>query len=446
MVVVSRAPDRPLELPALIVDDTVAALGQLAGAYRDELGRAGVKVIAVAGSNGKTTTRHLIHVLLSARWRGSQSPKSFNNHIGVPLTLLAAGIDDDFVVVEIGTNHPGEVAALGAVVRPDAAVITSIGHEHMAYFATLEAVAAEEASLLKFVRPDGVAVTPGRWQNLHVGGLDAEHLEQLPPGVVSIRTGDDDDCHITAQMNHADEQQHAAAPAQVFDVTMKLPGDASHAAPNRSLCITWPLVGRHNIANAAAAIAVARWFGADDAAVARALRDVRPLDGRMQLQRIGVGEHSLWLIHDAYNANFDSTINAIDTLATICPPQGKVARRVMIFGDMLELGEQSPDLHAKVGLAILKHCPGRSKPQHTGAGIDLVILIGPLSSEHTGQTLQADLPADRLAVFSEWSDALATGVAAMLRPGDLVLIKASRGMGFERLIPAIEAAMSYDES
>jgi len=144
----------------LQVQDTYATLRQLGRAYRGWLAAHNVTVIAVTGSNGKTTTRHLIHAACSAKLSGTQSPKSFNNHIGVPLTLLAASVEDDFVVVEIGTNHPGEVAALGELVRPDAAVITSVGEEHMAFFGTLEAVAVEEASIGRFVRPGGFVVTP----------------------------------------------------------------------------------------------------------------------------------------------------------------------------------------------------------------------------------------------------------------------------------------------
>ncbi len=130
----------------------------MAGAYRDHLRDRGCKVIAVAGSNGKTTTRHLIHSLLSASLRGSQSPKSFNNHIGVPLTLLAGGEADDFVVVEVGTNHPGEIDALGAIIRPDAAVVTSIGREHIEFFKSLEGVAAEEARIFSHVPAGGLLV------------------------------------------------------------------------------------------------------------------------------------------------------------------------------------------------------------------------------------------------------------------------------------------------
>ncbi|MFW6336395.1 MAG: UDP-N-acetylmuramoyl-tripeptide--D-alanyl-D-alanine ligase [Phycisphaeraceae bacterium] len=147
--------------PVLLVDDAVAALQRWASAWREELARAGCRVIAVAGSNGKTTTRQLIHrVLTHAGLEGSQSPRSFNNHLGVPLSLLAASPNHAFVVIEIGTNHPGEVAALAKLVRPDAAVVVSLGREHLEHFGGVEAVEREELSLLDFVRKGGPSWTP----------------------------------------------------------------------------------------------------------------------------------------------------------------------------------------------------------------------------------------------------------------------------------------------
>lgn len=147
--------------PVLLVDDAVTAMQSWASAWRDELARAGCRVIAVAGSNGKTTTRSLIHrVLTHAGLEGTQSPKSFNNHLGVPLTILAASASDAFVVVEIGTNHPGEVGALASLVRPDAAVVVSLGREHLEHFGSVEAVEREELSLLEHVRAGGPSWTP----------------------------------------------------------------------------------------------------------------------------------------------------------------------------------------------------------------------------------------------------------------------------------------------
>ena len=168
LAIVSAEPATSHQPPAplLQVDDTIQALQDLARAYRAELKAGGCKVIGIAGSNGKTTTRHLIHhVLTHAGLKGTQSPKSFNNHLGVPLTLLSALPGDDFVACEIGTNHPGEIDFLSAIARPDIAVITSIGEEHLEFFGDLENVAQEELSIIPHVMPSG---NPGSMQQLRI--------------------------------------------------------------------------------------------------------------------------------------------------------------------------------------------------------------------------------------------------------------------------------------
>ena len=341
------------ENPLLLVDSTVAALQDLASAYRDELARHGCRVIAVCGSNGKTTTRHLIyHVLINCNFRGTQSPKSFNNHLGVPLTLLSADPADDFVVCEMGTNHPGEIAALSEIVWPDAAVVTSIGAEHLEAFKTIEGVAREESAVLPFVRRDGLVVTPAE--------------------------------AAAAMMPHYDVRE---------GVTL-LPVKDTASVPARL-----PFPGEHNRMNAALALAVARWLGADGERAAGALASARPVPGRMQVRRLGGG---VTLIDDTYNANPDSVAAALRTLARFD------GRRVAVLGEMRELGAASAAAHAEAAAAAR-------------AAADEVVLIG----EAFGG--------------EPWSDAVPAAVVEMLRPGDVVLLKASRGPRLERIIPAIEA-------
>lgn len=331
----------------LLVPDTLAALQRLAAACRDHLAAGRCRVIAIGGSNGKTTTRHLIHHVLSRAGRtGTQSPKSFNNHIGVPLTLLAARPEHDFVAVEIGTNHPGEIDALAAIVRPDLAVITSIGEEHLEHFGDLAAVAREEASLLRHVRDGGAAF-------IGIEGWPDEFEYPLPLGVDLVLFDADD------------------------------PPAASVALP-----------GLHNRSNAAAAAAVARRLGVDDGTIAAALADVEPVEGRSQVLTLPDGTT---ILNDSYNANPTSMRAALDLLAGYAP-----ARRVAILGDMLELGDASAAAH-------------RAIAQHARACADVVVLVG----ERFGG------PA--------WSDAL----VEVVRPGDVVLVKASRGMKLERAVAAL---------
>ncbi|MCC6680046.1 MAG: UDP-N-acetylmuramoyl-tripeptide--D-alanyl-D-alanine ligase [Phycisphaeraceae bacterium] len=349
--IVARALDWPLKrpvrspeaIPMLLVEDTVKALQLLASAWRKELAAGGCKVIAVTGSNGKTTTRHLIHYLLSARFHGTQSPKSFNNHLGVPLTLLAARADDDFVVAEVGTNHPGEIAPLAEILRPDAAVITTIGLAHIGNFGTRSAIEKEKRSLYDHVAPGGLKVQPD-------------------------------------------------------------------LQPDDALVGRLPLPGAHMRRNAQAAAVVAQWMGLDDVLIAQRLADLpgAPLEGRWQTMRLG----RVTVIHDAYNANPDSAIAAIDLLVI-----QKASRRVLVLGDMRELGEHSAAAHRRVGAHYRKLRESQ----------DLLIAIGTdarlAGGEHTFDAEAADMP---------------TRVAELLREGDLVLLKGSRAMRLERLIPAIE--------
>ena len=393
---------RPSSL--LLVPDPLAALHRLASAWRDELGHCNTTVIAVAGSNGKTTTRHLIHhVLTCGGLRGTQSPKSFNNHIGVPLTLLASGISgvgcrvsgqgkddvtpehsphptphtpaDDFVVVEVGTNHPGEIAALGAIVRPDIAVITSIGAEHLEFFGDLAGVAREEASLLACVRDGGVAFVPrhGDWP---------EDFEFPVPVGVGL-----------AQFLWQDAVAEAVA-----------------------------LPGVHNLSNAAAAAAVARTLGLTDEVIRRGLATVAAVEGRSEVIELG---QRVTLLNDSYNANPSSMLAALAMLGEVAGHR----RRVMVLGDMLELGDESPRAHADVVTqAVL------------GGGV--VILIGErmtaFDARQTPALREGTMP-DGVHLFRTLDASATAAIVELLRPGDAVLLKASRGMRLERLIPAIEA-------
>ncbi|MEO1235272.1 MAG: UDP-N-acetylmuramoyl-tripeptide--D-alanyl-D-alanine ligase [Planctomycetota bacterium] len=351
-----ESPNPSIARLQLVVDNTVTALQDLASAFRDELARGGCRVIAVCGSNGKTTTRHLLHyVLTGCGLRGTQSPKSFNNHLGVPLTLLAADPSHDFVACEVGTNHPGEIASLGDIVWPDAAIVTSIGREHLEFFGDLEGVAREEASILPFVRRGGLAVTTPEAAALMMPHYDvAEGVTVLPvtgaPGV----------------------------PAE------------------------FPLPGRHNRMNAALVAAVGRWMGIDDDRIAAAWAGVGPPPGRLREIALGQG---VTLLDDTYNANPDSVRVALDTLAERL--MGGSGRRVAVLGEMRELGDASAEAHAETA----------TRAEQSADRVEFV-----------GDAFGAE----------PWSDAWARQVVDRLEPGDTVLLKASRGVRLERLIPLIE--------
>ena len=353
--------------PTLRVEDPVAALQDLAAAWRDVLAKAGCKVIAVGGSNGKTTTRSLLHhTLTAAGLTGTQSPKSFNNHLGVPLTLLAARPQHDFVACEIGTNHPGEVEALAGIAWPDAAVITSIGREHLEHFGTLDGVAHEEAQLMRFVRPGGVVVTPA---------------------------------------------PAAAAMTPFYDVkeNVALLSVTDDAGVPEDL----PLEGAHNRMNAALVLGVTRWLNLEPAAAAAALSTAPPVPGRMERLSFGTGHSAVTVLHDAYNANPDSARAALQHLAR------QPGRTVAVLGDMRELGHHAPAAHDE----ILQHARELE--------VSTVLAVGPLTAA------AADGTAAEAWETAEEAAAEAGGVTDHLQPGDTVLLKASRGVGLEALLPAI---------
>ncbi len=423
----------------LLVDDTLDALQAMAKAYRDVLAEAGCTVISISGSNGKTTTRNLVHAVLATRFAGSQSPKSFNNHIGVPLTLLAARPEDDFVVVEVGTNHPGEVDALGEIVRPDVAVITSLGREHLEYLGDIDGVAEEEAAILKYVRAKGLVVHFGSWHSLPIGPLPMRFLDMLPVDVADVRLGQDDNCHLSARFPH--NQVHLPQYFEVFTQNECRQIAPAEAPPLEAKLY---LMGAHNVANALAAVAVGRWLGVSEKELVDGLAEVRPVPGRMEPRRIGTPDSGVVLIDDAYNANPESAIQAAATLASCQRTEPNPPRRVLVMGDMFELGEQAAALHRQVGQQVATFNASGAAPD--AAAIHLVMLIGETSCQYTAGPLLEHWPISRVLRFDQWTDELPETIADLLEPGDIVLLKASRGMRLERLIPAIEQRFGHPSS
>ncbi len=374
----------------LRVLDTRRALLRLAAAYRQTLER--TRVIGVTGSNGKTTTKGLIHAVLSRAMRGSASPRSFNNDIGVPLTILAADRADRYLICEIGTNAPGEVAALARVVEPDIGVVTCIGREHLERLGNLETICAEESSQLDFLRPGGLGVV----------NADSPLLVQLARakaaarGVPVLTFGVSTDADV-----------------RVTDIACDGAG-LSFRVHGRG-AYRLPLLGRHNAVNAGAAIAVGLRLGVAENEIAAGLESIRPAPMRLESRTIG----AIRVINDAYNANPDSMRAALETLGGIEAPAG--GRRIAILGDMLELGEHTESAHAEVVERL-----------GTPAGPDLAILVGPNMRRAAGEG------SARIAVFDGADGAGSGAIARLLCDGDVVLLKGSRRMGLERVVEALE--------
>ncbi|MBU0718647.1 MAG: UDP-N-acetylmuramoyl-tripeptide--D-alanyl-D-alanine ligase, partial [Planctomycetes bacterium] len=244
----------------LRVDDSVAALGRFAAYYRQEIMPRSTAVVAITGSNGKTTTKSMIDCVLAPSYPGRSAPKSFNNSIGVPLTLLSGEADDRYLIMEIGTNSRGEVAALAAIGSPDVAVITSIGEAHLEGLGDVRAVAAEKTSLLDYLRPQALAVV----------NTDRPEVRPLLRRGVSMRLltfG----CHPRAEL-------------RISEVDATIRGTRFLLGGKYRVELTMP--GAHHTANAAAAFAVGRWFGLDPAEIVDRLRAFRPAEGRTQLAEV----------------------------------------------------------------------------------------------------------------------------------------------------------------
>jgi UDP-N-acetylmuramoyl-tripeptide--D-alanyl-D-alanine ligase len=368
---------------AIGVMDTTRALGDLAWRNRQI---AGADLVAITGSNGKTTVKEMVHHILSQRLTGRCSPRSYNNHIGVPLTLLGAEPGDDYIVCEVGANAPGEIANLGRIAQPDVAVVTSVSASHLEGFQTVQRVAAEKASLLGALRPGGMAVV-----------FRDNELLRKSVGAYETRV-----------------VWFGESEGSVLRLTGREPqGHSQQVQLNDRLTFTLPLAGKHNAMNALAAIAVAQRFGVQPEESSAALADFEGI--AMRLEWIDAGDRQI--INDAYNANPASMAAAGDVLS------GCTGRRVLIAGDMLELGADAEELHRQTGRQL------------AGEGLELIVGVGPLGALIAEAAAQAGNRTEAIADVDQALDR----ACEIVGPGDVVLVKGSRGMRMERLVERLVA-------
>ncbi|NLX14454.1 MAG: UDP-N-acetylmuramoyl-tripeptide--D-alanyl-D-alanine ligase [Phycisphaerales bacterium] len=391
-------PSRPAFL--IRVDDTVKALGRLARYYRRSVLAGSVTVVAVTGSNGKTTTKSMIAHILAGRWTGKASLKSFNNAIGVPLTLLSSDAKDKFVICEVGTNHLGEIAELAYLVEPEVAVITGVSEAHLAGLGSLENIAGEKLSLLRFLRGEGCGIVNADQEVIRDTIHRDRELSQQK--LVYFGCWPEADLRLTALRVEQMDTGVAGMPGLVFEV-------------NDRFAYRLPVPGRHNGMNALAAVAVARRFGMDHEEIAERLASFTMPAMRLNGERIG----SLTLINDAYNANPASLAAAVEVLADI-----PARRRVLIVGDMRELGDDTQRLHREAAIRI-----ARSEP-------DVVIAVGE-NADLIGQTIRDE--ADKIETHVYSTTTLARKrLISHLSKDDTVLIKGSRALALEQLAEKIK--------
>jgi UDP-N-acetylmuramoyl-tripeptide--D-alanyl-D-alanine ligase len=383
--VVQYVPEEaPASLRYFVVPDTLDALGRLGRFHRR---RTGARVCAVTGSNGKTTTKELIRAALSSRHRVHATRGNLNNLVGVPLTLLATPPDADVVIAELGTNAPGEVARLASLVEPDAVVITAISAEHLEGLGDLAGVLREETAVLPWLPARGIAVVPEE-------PALVERARSLAPTVRVVGFGPDADEAFRAQ-----------------DVTLDADGRARFTW--RGHAVSLRLHGRHNARNALLALALAEAWGVDAASAAGGVATVEAPALRSEIRRIG----DLTILADCYNANPGSVLAASRLLVDM-PRRGA---RVAVLGTMLELGPTSDRLHRETAQQI------------AALPVDIIVATGAFASAFASLAPQADRVIaleDPFAAF----DAL----APRLHGDELVLLKGSRGVALERLLPRFE--------
>ncbi len=386
-VLISRS-KTPAILPdcgVVTVGNTRQALGELAAAYRREFR---LPVIAVGGSNGKTTAKELIASLLRQRFNTHFSPASFNNDIGVPLTLLGLEHTHGAAVLEVGTNHPGELDPLVRMIQPGCGVITSIGREHLEFFGDLAGVAREEGGLAELLPADG---------KLFING-DTDQVENVvsrsKASIVKVGFGP---FNAWRAMN-----VRIAENGMAFEVSAPVPGFCGE--------YHLPLVGRHQVVNALLAIAVAVELGLTRDEVQTGLAMCRPAKMRLQLSTV----RDVRVLDDAYNANADSMRAALETLHEL-PCRG---RRVAVLGDMAELGAHGEAAHEEVGRSAAE------------LGVRQLFAVGKMAPVMGRAARAAGL--DQVMEFNDVEMA-GRAVRSFLKPGDVVLLKASRAARMERI-------------
>jgi UDP-N-acetylmuramoyl-tripeptide--D-alanyl-D-alanine ligase len=379
------------DFPVVLVDDTTAALQRLGAAHRRCFA---IPVVAVTGSNGKTTTKELVATVLSARRRVLKPVGSYNNQWGVPLTLLALGPEHEAAVLEIGMNAFGEIAALAQLCQPTVGVVTTIAPAHLEGVGSIEGVQKAKGELVEAIPPDGVVV------------LNAD--EPLVLALAARARG-----HVMTY-GQADE-----ADVRLGDVALADGGLAFRLEAGRATAhVRLPLAGRHNAWHAAAAAAVGLALGVplDEAAAALAL--ATPVKGRLVWREVG----GVRILDDTYNANPASVRAALDALREA----PGVGRRWVILGDMLELGAQTEAAHREVGTWV------------AALPVAGLLAVGPamrLAAEAARTAGCHDV-----ATFASPEGAVAHVLTRLAR-GDRVLVKGSRGMRMERAVDALQAGL-----
>ncbi len=376
------------------VADTLKALGDLAKLYRSSLQ---TKFIAVTGSNGKTTTKDMIYHVLSNFKSVSRSRKSFNNFIGVPLTIFDVDVTRDFCVVEMGTNAPGEIGRLSEIILPNFAVLTNISYTHLEGLCSIEGVANAKSEFIDNMAEDGVLITntDDDWCNRIASRFKGE--------VVSF--GFNKNANIKASNVKRNDTG--------FDFTV-----------NGSINVSLPILGKHNVYNALAVMAMCDVIGINMENICDKFLDFKLPFMRMEKHVYG----DIVVINDGYNSNPASMTAALEELSQL-----KVSgRKVLICGDMLELGDHTEKLHKEIGTKV------------ANKNIDLLWTVGSFSRFVAEGAIASGMSQDKILSF-ETSEEVCFSVSSQLRKGDTILIKGSRKIKLESVLGQIESCFAKRE-
>lgn len=383
----------PAGIPLIYVDNTLEALQQLAAAYRRELK---VRVIGITGSNGKTTTKDMVAAILATTYTVHKTKGNFNNHIGLPLTLLQMNEDTEMAVIEMGMSGRGEIDLLSALARPEAAIITNIGESHLLQLGSRKEIARAKLEILRGMKADGLLVYRGDEPLLE------EALAELPPRpeMLRFRFGSD-------------------SSNDYYPLAVMLDTDGTHFTLNAKHSPNYyiPLLGRHNVINALAAIAVCKYMGVSELDIVRGLEELEATGMRIEIVK---GNAGLTILNDAYNASPTSMKAALELVEEL---KG-YGRKIAVLGDMLELGANEERFHREIG-AILD-------PQK----FDYVFTYGSLAKYIAEEALVKFAPS-RVKTFESKED-LVQEAARIVSPKDLILVKGSRGMRLEEVVQKLK--------
>ncbi|MFC0026632.1 UDP-N-acetylmuramoyl-tripeptide--D-alanyl-D-alanine ligase [Neobacillus cucumis] len=383
-------PNPPEGLPIIIVEDCLVALQELARKYRQELS---VKVVGITGSNGKTTTKDMTAGLLSTQYKVQKTEGNYNNHLGLPLTVLGLSEDTQIAVLEMGMSGRGEIAFLTKLACPDAVVITNIGESHLLDLGSREGIAEAKLEILQGLREGGLAVLHGDEPLL------MERIYEYK-GNINIQT------FGRTNTNHLYPK----------DITQIEQGNSFKINASETV-FELPVLGTHNILNALAAMLIAHYFSIPYEQMNAGLAQVKLTNMRMELVEGKQGEK---IINDAYNASPTSMMAAIELVSNL---QG-YKRKILVLGDMLELGPEEEQYHLQIGTAL--------NPEK----IDYLFTYGELG-EHIARGANQALGSHKVFAFKDKLQ-LIDHLKKYVDKSTLVLVKASRGMRLEEIVQSLQ--------